>query len=57
MTLELLKKTKREIERIEICNKVCSVHKAMTGLRWVLRQIKDGRDVSEIEAEVCRKFE
>jgi hypothetical protein len=56
MTLELLKKTKREIERIEICNKVCSVHKAMTGLRWVLRQIKDGRDVSEIEAEVCRNI-
>lgn len=52
MTIELLKKTKRKNERIEICKKICSVHKAMAGLRWLLRQIEEGKAISEIEAEI-----
>ncbi len=52
MTIELLKKTRRKSERIEICKKVCSAHKAMAGLKWLLKQIEGGRAVSEIEAEI-----
>jgi len=52
MTIELLKKTKRKSERIEICKKVCSVHKAMAGLRWLLKQVEEGKAIPEIEAEI-----
>lgn len=52
MTIELLKKTKRKNERIDICKKVCSAHKAMAGLRWLLKQVEGGKAISEIEAEI-----
>ncbi len=52
MTIELLKKTKKKSERIEICKKVYSVHKAMAGLKWLLKQIEEGKAVSEIEAKI-----
>ena len=37
MTLDLLEKTNRKSERMEICMKVCEAHKVMVGLRWVLQ--------------------
>ncbi len=54
MTLELLKKTRRKGERIEICKKICSAHRAMAGLRWVLERLEEGKSVSEIEEEIER---
>ena len=52
MTIELLKRTRRKSDRLEICRKVASVHKAMAGLRWLLKRLEEGASVSEVEAEI-----
>ncbi len=52
MTLELLKRHKKKAERLEICRKICEAHKAMAGLRWILKSLEEGRSVSEIEEEI-----
>jgi len=54
MTIELLKKTRKKADRIEICKKVCSAHKAMAGLRWLLKRVEEGSSPSEIEAEIAK---
>ncbi len=52
MTLELLKRHRKNSDRLEICRKICEAHKAMAGLRWILRSLEEGRSVSEIEEEI-----
>lgn len=52
MTLDLLEKTNRKSERMEICMKVCEAHKVMVGLRWVLKMIEEGKSVSEIRSAI-----
>ncbi len=52
MTLELLKRVRRKSERVDICKKVCSAHRVMAGLFWILKMVEEGRSVSEIEMEI-----
>ncbi len=52
MTIELLKRTRRKSDRLELCKKVISVHKAMAGLRWLLMRLEEGASVSEVEMEI-----
>ncbi len=52
MTIELLKRTRRKSDKVEICKKIISVHRAMAGLRWLLEKVKEGKTISEIEAEI-----
>ena len=52
MTLEILKRVRRKNERLELCRKVCSAHKVMAGLFWILKRLEEGKSVSEIEMEI-----
>ncbi len=52
MTLELLKRHRKMEERLKICRKICEAHKAMSGLRWILRSLEEGKSVYEIEEEI-----
>ncbi len=51
-TIELLKNINDADKRIEICEIIRSAHKAIAGLRWILKMLKDGKDPNKIEMEM-----